>query len=116
MSRGPDKSKFSKPERARLRELAGEAWNAELSDALTELHEEFRKWADDAMDAFELSDKIHEFHNGLSRELYGRYTFLDSATLVSRAVALGLLEQETLGDDLLAKLSPEIELIQKKNR
>lgn len=32
------------------------------------------------MSAFDLSDRIHEFHNGAPRALYGRYTALDPAT------------------------------------
>ena len=116
MSRGPSKSKFSKSERALLRELVGEAWDAELREVLLELYEEFGKWADDGMSSLELSDKIHEFHNGISRELYGRYTTLDSDTLVSRAIALGLLEEEVLGDELLSKLASEIEFFREKSR
>ena len=80
-----------------------------LVEALTALYKEFGKWADDAMDALELSDKIHEFHNGISRELYSLYTSLDSAILVSRAIALGLIETTAIGKELFAKLEPEIE-------
>jgi hypothetical protein len=111
MPRNPDKAKFSKSERAALRELAAEAWKAELSAALIELHEEFGKWADDAIDAFELSDKIHKFHDGISRELYGLYTRLDAAMLVSRAVALRLVQKDALTEALAAKLAPQIQSI-----
>ena len=55
-------SKITKPERALLRQLAQKAWEAEL--------------------------EIHEFHNGASRELYGRYASLDPAVTVARAIAL----------------------------
>jgi hypothetical protein len=104
----PDQLKITKSERALLRRLAEEAWEAELRDALTELFEEFGKWADDGMSAFELSDKIHEFHNGISRELYGRYATLGPAMMVSRAVALGMIDEAALGKPLLEKLSSTI--------
>ena len=87
-----------------------------LVEALTELYKEFGKWADDAMDALELSDKIHEFHNGISRELYSLYTSLDSAILVSRAVALGLIEASAIEEELFAKLEPEIKSIRKAHQ
>jgi hypothetical protein len=116
MGRGPGKSKFTKSERARLRELAGEAWSAELNEALTELHEEFGKWADDAIGPFELSDKIHKFHDGIYRELYGRYNTLGTETLVSRAVAMGLVAGDALGEELIEKLKPEIEFFRKEIR
>ena len=44
--------RFTKREKAELKELAGAAWEAELRDELEKLFEEFLKWADDGMDAF----------------------------------------------------------------
>ena len=106
--------RFTKRERAQLRELAGTAWEAELEAELEELFEAFLKWADDGMDAFDLSERIHQFHNGISRELYGRYTTLDPEITVPRAVALGILGEGELGEALLEKLSPHIEAYRKQ--
>jgi hypothetical protein len=107
-----DQLKITKSERAHLRGLAEEAWNDELRDALTELYEEFGKWADDGLSAFELADKIHEFHDGISRELYKRYS-LDPEVAVSRAVALGIVEEGALGQPLAGKLSRMIDSFRK---
>jgi hypothetical protein len=104
-----DQSKITKSERGLLRRLAGDAWNAELNGALKKLSGDFAKWSGGGMNAFELSDKIHEFHNGISRELYGRYTNLNPEFLVSRAVALGILDRKALGEPVLEKLSYSIE-------
>jgi hypothetical protein len=104
--------KITKSERAHLRSLAEEAWNEELSSALLELYEEFGKWGGDGISAFELSDKIHEFHDGISRELYKRYS-LDPQVAVSRAVALGIVDEEALGQPLAGKLSRMIDSFRK---
>jgi hypothetical protein len=101
--------RFTKRERAELKELAASAWEAELRDELEKLFEDFLKWADNGMDAFELSERIHEFHNGVSRDLYGRYTALHPEITVPRAVALGLLGEDELSEGLLQKLSAQIE-------
>ena len=101
--------KVTKSERALLRQLAQEAWEAELDDKLEQLFEDFSRWADDGMSAFELSNRIHEFHNGVSRELYSRYTGLDPVTVVARAIALGILDEGALEDTLRTKLSAQIE-------
>jgi hypothetical protein len=101
--------KFTKQERARLRQLAEEAWEAELEIELKTLFEDFGRWVRKGMTAFDLSEKIHEFHNGISRELYGRYTTLNPIITVSRAVALNILGEEKLGAALHEKLSEEIE-------
>jgi hypothetical protein len=105
---------ITKQERTLLRKLAGAAWEAELKSELKNLFEDFRKWADDGMDSFDLSDKIHEFHNGVSRELYGRYTRLDPEITVPRAVAMGILDEEALGQALVEKLRAQIDLYRKR--
>ena len=101
--------RFTKRERAQLRELAGAAWEAELEAELEKLFEVFLKWADSGIGAFDLSDKIHEFHNGISRELYSRHTGLDPEITVPRAIALGILGEGELDEVLSQKLSPQIE-------
>lgn len=67
-------SKLTRREMALLRRLGEEAWQAELSAELERLMEAFGRWSDKGMSAFDLSDRIHEFHKGASRELYSRYT------------------------------------------
>ena len=104
----PQSAKFTKRERALLRHLATRAWEFELEEELESLFEDFGRWADKSMSCFDLSDKIHEFHNGTSRELYGRYTGLEPAIAVSRAVALGILSEAEVGAELLKKLKREI--------
>ena len=106
--------RFTKRERAQLRHFAGVAWEAELESELEKLFEDFLKWADDGMGAFELSERIHKFHNGISRELYGRYAALDPEITVPRAVALGVVGEMELGEALLQKLSPQIEAYRKQ--
>ena len=69
-------TQYTRKEISLLRQLAQEAWEAELTRELEELFETFCKWADKGVSAFDLSDQIHEFHNGVSRELYNRYTGL----------------------------------------
>jgi hypothetical protein len=50
--------KITKRERARLRQLAGQAWEAELETELETLFEDFCQWADKGMSAFELRRKL----------------------------------------------------------
>ena len=105
--------KITKSERTLLRQLAEEAWNAELSDHFLELYEDFGRWADDGMSALDLTEKIHNFHDGISRELYNRYANLDPAISVARAIAFGFVEEEVLGESLGRKLAHEIQAFRK---
>ncbi|QSI76639.1 hypothetical protein [Niveibacterium microcysteis] len=73
------------------------------------LHAQFGLWANQGMSSFDLVQRIHEFHNGAARELYGRYTSLSPAIAVARAVALGLISAEALSASLKEKLDQGID-------
>ena len=49
----------------KLRQLAGDAWEAELSMHLEGLLAQFHAWKEKHINAHDLSQKIHEFHDGL---------------------------------------------------
>lgn len=100
---------FSKSEKRRLRELAAEAHENELSEALDELFEEFTKWADNAFGASELNEKIHEFHNGISRELYTRYVLNEPRLAVSIGLSRKAISRSQVEPELLQKLQPLLE-------
>lgn len=100
---------ITKREKAVLRKLAGKAWEAELNRELAILFEHFHQWTKKDMNAFDLSDKIHEFHDGASRQLFKLYTQLDPVTAVSRAVTIGVLPEEDVSVELMEKLASRIE-------
>jgi len=91
---------FTRSETKRLRRLADGGWDAELRACLLELYAQFGSWAKQGISSFDLVERIHEFHNGASRELYGRYTGLSPALAVARAVALGLIPADAMGAPL----------------
>ncbi|MBI5791121.1 MAG: hypothetical protein HZA63_06590 [Rhodocyclales bacterium] len=105
--------KLSKREIAKLRELANEAWESELHDALDELFDDFCRWAEDGYSSFELTERIHQFHDEISRELYKRYTGLPPAVAVARAIAIGAIDEAALSPSLQEKLADEIEAQQR---
>lgn len=107
--------KLSKSETAQLRELAAEAWETELRVALEALFEDFGRWADHEYSSFELSDRIHDFHDGLSRELYKRYAGLPPLVAVARAIAVGAMDEAALSPSLREKLKDEIDAMRKLN-
>ena len=70
-------TKFTKSERRRIRELAHVAWERQLRSAIETLGQSINEMSDRRLTPFEVNDRIHEFHNGISRELFGLYS--DSA-------------------------------------
>ena len=52
-----------------MRSLVGLAREMELKRALEEVHADFQNWKAGGIDSFELSDRIHKFHDGPNREI-----------------------------------------------
>jgi hypothetical protein len=101
-----------KQKRQKLRELADQAWEEELRQALTPLAEAFERWKVRAASSFEISDLIHEFHQGPSRKIWSTYQSLKPDSLVARAVALGVLPREGLPAELADSLAQQIDAMQ----
>ena len=95
---------LTKKQQAQLRRLAGIAYERELSAATQALLEEFHCWEKNEIDVFQLSDKIHEFHHGISHMLYGRYRDMDVAFGVASALHRGILKREEVGDDVYSSV------------
>ena len=99
---------WSKKQRRELRELQGLAWERELEEALRPLGEDFDAWRKGKISAFELSDRIHKFHNGRSRELFTRYTGSLEVWLIARAIVRGVIDESELSEDLRTELNEDI--------
>jgi hypothetical protein len=99
---------YTKKERAKLRELAGEAYERELGSHLAKLEESFAEWRRGKLLSSELSNEIHEFHQHAAREVWSSYQLPHPAMIVARAVAAGLLEESEIPEALRAKLEAEI--------
>lgn len=87
--------KLSKKQQAHLRVLAGRAYENELSKCLMVLDEQFGKWKSGKINVWQLSDLIHQFHDGDSRELYKYYVYgKDHPLQVAYAIRNGYLSME----------------------
>jgi hypothetical protein len=64
---------LTKGQRHRLRELGTTAHAREPSTELAKVEAAFARWRSGEIDAFDLNDVIHRFHDGPSRQLYTAY-------------------------------------------
>ena len=84
---------YPKHIKKQLRHLADILYERELNEALSRLDTYFAEWREQKISPFLLSKKIHEFHQGEARDLYGIYVinyFLDD--LVAKGIVLGKLK------------------------
>ena len=98
------KSRFTKLERKELRRLAGLAYERELAKALESLEGNFKRWRKNKITAFELSELIHKFHNGIARDLWSFYTTGNTELNVKHAIAEGIILETEISPGILEKL------------
>ena len=64
----------------RLRELAGIGYERDLAHCPGVVKNSFEKWEAGEISVWDLNDKIHEFHDGIARELYKVYSSIGDPT------------------------------------
>ena len=64
----------------------------------------FRQWRGDKITAFELNDFIHEFHNGISRNLWSFYTRGHIELIVAQAIENSIILKTEINSRILEKL------------
>ena len=91
----------TKSQRRKLRDLAGIAYERELSAELSNLESEFRRWRAGEIDAHDLSNHIHRFHQGPARKLWSRYEPSNLEFAVADAIHRGLITKDEAGADTI---------------
>ncbi len=98
------KHEWTRSQRRLLRELSGKAYDRELERELSALEADFASWRRGEIDVHELSDRIHRFHNGSARRLFGIYTGTDWDLAVGGAIGRGVLREEEATPEILEVL------------
>ena len=88
-----------------VREWAGIAHDRDLRKALSELCAQFDRWDRAEINAFELNDLVHRFHQNTSREIWKRYATTRLEPAVASAVAAGVLRKEELPAELVQHIT-----------
>jgi len=96
---------LSKKEKRELRVLVGECYEVHLSDLLENLYEDFQKWGGKYIDTFELTDRIHEFHDKKARELYGMYVLSPPEVAIIYALRNKIIGKDGIDKNLFNKLN-----------
>ena len=107
---------LTKKQKAELRRLAGLAHERELSAALSNLESEFGRWRRGEISVFELNDRIHRFHHGVSRDLYKLYDPRDAEIVVPGAIARDTLKEQEVDPALLRNVAELIKLAKRRQQ
>jgi len=103
-------SPLTKKQKQEMRALQALAWERELEQELTNLEEQFRRWRNGTIGAFDLSDRIHHFHNYEARDLYKYYSDRNPFA-VPGAIVKGIISESEVSSQLLEAISSDIQHI-----
>lgn len=98
--------------RRELREVARRAYDAELSQALAPLADAFDAWRTGKLSPAKLVEQIHDFHDGVNRQIWKRFTYHSEVSAVSHAIASRALDRTAVSPRLLEYLESGIQLHQ----
>jgi hypothetical protein len=107
---------FTKSQRRRLRELSGVAYERDLAAELEKLEASFRRWRAAELDAFELSDLLHRFHEGPSRELFTKYADRNADMMVAYALHRGILTEIEAGPEIVELLRSHLAFFRERDQ
>ncbi len=95
-----------------LREFAAESYEKELSRELARLGESFVKWRDGKINSGELSDRIHQYETGASRDLFNKYDQGSDDFNVAYAIVAGILDREDVPEELIQAIDKHLSFFQ----
>ncbi len=97
---------ISKKDRKALRRWAATAYDRELGLELTKLSAAIEAWRRGERTPHAVADEIHEYHDGVARDLFRFYTRADPASAVAQALVAGIVSEGELPADLITALEP----------
>lgn len=99
---------YSKSIKRSLRELAAEAYERELSRELAQLDKSFAEWREGKIDSGELSQRIHQYETGASRELFKKYNEGKHDFNVAYAIVTGILHRKDVPEEVIKAIDKHI--------
>ena len=94
----------TKAQRKMVRELLGEAHEAELANALADVEAALSEWRSGEILPSEVNERIHEYHKQ-AQQIFKTFNYGDPMLVLSRAVVLGFLTIEQIPESLTPRIT-----------
>ena len=95
-----------------LRRLSAVAHEEELRRALLPVAAAFEEWRAGQLGSGELTERIHDFHQGPARELFKKYNSGPLEYAVAHAIVARVLDREVVPAEVLEHCKGVIELLE----
>jgi hypothetical protein len=105
-------SNLPKSVKKELAAMVYAAHEAALRSELSKLAKHFESWQRGGINSFDLTEHIHEFHDGPNREIYKRFTYgrnADLSMLAASALADGLIDDKKVPEEVSPYLEKWLE-------
>ena len=101
---------LTKAQLKEVRKLAGLAYERELVKAVGDLQDQFESWRRGELDVFGLNERIHQFHDGVSRDLYKQYVLGEASWNLAAAIRNDVVKESEVNRLVLENLGNLIDL------
>jgi hypothetical protein len=105
---------ITKAQRRRLRELGAMAYERDLAAELSKVEEDFGRWRAGEIDAHDLTERIHRFHQGPARSLFSKYDHSNLEFAVAHAIHRGLISEEEAGADVIEMIRSHLAFLREQ--
>jgi len=95
-----------------LRHHASLAWEAEMKIALGTLADKFDQWRAGTVTSDELHQAVHEYHDGIGRDIWKRYSTNKPEIPLAHAVAAGFVNREALPQEIFSHIESTVEMFE----
>jgi len=95
---------LTKAQRRVVRELLGEAHEAELGAALTDVEAALSEWRSGKILPSDVNERVHEYHKE-AQQIFKTYNYLDPMLALSRAVVFGYINLEQVPEVLRPRVT-----------
>jgi hypothetical protein len=102
-------------DKSTLRTLSRIAYERELKNTLSILAAKFDNWKIGKVTSFEMEELVHKYDCDESRKLWSLYNSSSLQSIVTRAIATGLLSEEEVGAKIITLLAEQIAFFQNGN-
>ena len=99
-----------------LRQHADRAWEAEMGAALGALAAKFDDWRAGTVSSADLDAAIHQYHDGVAREIWRRFSTNDPKMPLAHAVAVGLIEEASLPPEVREHIASMVEFFREQEQ
>ncbi|HUA59278.1 MAG TPA: hypothetical protein VML19_11020 [Verrucomicrobiae bacterium] len=106
-----------KPVKRALKQIIGEGYENALAQELAALSGEFEQWKTGKIGAFDLEERIHEFHDGTARRLYSEFSTrgVTLTYLAAYAVHAGFYDAARVPADVFPYIQTALKLLREES-